>query len=110
MNEIEWHEVPGNPGGVLIGKDDFYIPVYCEPGEKTEWAVIPYWPEFCRLKNGYKLYTNLYGTEMVIREDPENINSQIIGNFSIANYDCVEIHVKKEQIAFVPIGLHKKID
>ncbi len=74
--ENQWYEVPGNPGMILIGNDDLKIPVYCEPGEKTEWCLITTWKEYAREFNDKKIYCSFHRNEKELKVYYQDSNEE----------------------------------
>ncbi len=74
--ENQWYEVPGNPGMILIGNDDLKIPVYCEPGEKTEWRLITTWNEYIREFTNTEIYCYLYRNEKELKVYYQDSNEE----------------------------------
>lgn len=97
--EIEWHEVPGNPGAILLGDDDFMMPVYCEGGEKTEWGV--YYDSSSDVRQyGYEKYTAILSDKpLPIRAYKDKIRSEVLGYYA-AKKEWSRIMVKPGKILF----------
>ena len=72
--------MPGNPGRVRLGYKDFSISIFCDPDNKTEWAVwlVFFDVDMMTLDMNFEKEMVVFSSGKNIHSAPENIESHVI--------------------------------